>query len=56
MQYVLLQLLIWHLLRSMACAAQSFPAANISAVFSLHTLRWLPTGWAVWVTVVSDLQ
>ncbi len=49
MQYVLLQQLIWHLLRSMACEAQSFPAAHISVVFSIHTLRCLPTGWAVWV-------
>jgi len=23
---------------------------------SLHTLRWLPTGWVVWITAMSDLQ
>jgi len=33
MKYVLLQVLLtWHLLRSLACAAQCFSAAHISAL------------------------
>jgi len=44
--YVLLQLLIWHLLRSLACATQR----SCSAMYSLHTLRWLPTACAVCIT------
>ena len=50
MKYVLLQmLLIWHLLRSLACAVQCSSAAHISALSLLHTLRWLPIGWVVWM-------
>jgi hypothetical protein len=50
MKYVLLQLLllIWHLLRSLACAVQCSSAAHISLSL-LHTLRWLPIGWVVWM-------
>jgi len=46
-KYVLLQMPIWHLLRSLACAAQCSCSVHVSALSLLHTLRWLPTGWGV---------
>jgi len=45
-KYVLLQVPIWG---SLACAAQCSCSVHVSALSLLHTLRWLPTGWVVWM-------
>jgi len=47
MKSVLLLLLILCLLPSLAYAAQRSCSALVSASVSLHTLRWLLTGWVV---------